>query len=63
MVRKTVGLDELPYQARKVPELNEECIRELGLYSYRIIYEVKINHVEILAVIRKRRDFTPEDLP
>lgn len=44
-VRKTVGLDELPYQGRKVPELNEDYIRELGLYSYRIIYEVKTNHV------------------
>lgn len=63
MVRKTVGLDELPYQERKVPELNEEHIRELGLYSYRIIYEIKTNHVEILAVIHKRRDFAPEDLP
>jgi plasmid stabilization system protein ParE len=62
MVRKTVGLDELPYQGRKVPELNEEHIRELGLYSYRIIYEIKTNHVEILAVIHKRRDFAPEDL-
>jgi len=61
--RKTVGLDELPYQGRKVPELNEDYIRELGLYSYRIIYEIKIDHVEILAVIHKRRDFTPEDLP
>jgi plasmid stabilization system protein ParE len=63
MVRKTVGLDELPYQGRKVPELNEEYIRELGLYSYRIIYEIKTDHVEILAVIHKRRDFAPEDLP
>jgi toxin ParE1/3/4 len=63
MVRKTVGLDELPYQGRKVPELNEEYIRELGLYSYRIIYEIKTDDVEILAVIHKRRDFAPEDLP
>jgi plasmid stabilization system protein ParE len=63
MVRKTVGLDELPYQGRKLPELNEEYIRELGLYSYRIIYEIKTDHVEILAVIHKRRDFTMEDLP
>lgn len=62
MVRKTVGLDELPYQGRKVPELNAEYIRELGVYSYRIIYEIKTNHVEILAVIHKRRDFTPKGL-
>jgi len=35
----------------------------LGLYSYRIIYEIKTAHVEILAVIHKRRDFALEDLP
>jgi len=63
MVRKTVGLDELPYQGRKVPELNGEAIRELGLYSYRIIYEIKSNSVEVLAVIHKRRNFTPVDFP
>jgi plasmid stabilization system protein ParE len=62
MVRKTVGLDELPYQGRKVPELNDESIRELGLYSYRIIYEIKTNSIEILAVVHKRRNFTQEDL-
>ncbi|HEY8037916.1 MAG TPA: type II toxin-antitoxin system RelE/ParE family toxin [Methylobacter sp.] len=62
IVRKTVGLNEHPYLGCKVLELNEEHIRELGLYSYRIIYEIKTNHVEILAVIHKRRDFTPEDL-
>lgn len=63
IVRKTVGLDELPYIGRKVPELNEDNIRELGLYSYRIIYEIKAGDIDILAVIHKRRDFAPEDLP
>jgi len=53
----TVGLDEFPYLGSKVPKLNE------GLYSYRIIYEIKASYVGILAVIHKRRDFTPEDLP
>lgn len=63
MVRKTVGLDELPYQGGKVPELNDESIRELGFYSYRIICEIKTNLVEILTVIHRRRNFTPVDLP
>ncbi len=63
LVHKTVRLDELPYHGRKVPELNEEYIRELAMYSYRIIYEIKTNDVEILAVIHKRQDFIPEDLP
>jgi plasmid stabilization system protein ParE len=62
IVRKTVGLDKLPYQGRKVPELNEDIIRELPIYSYRIIYEMKMDAVEILAVIHKRQDFSADDL-
>ncbi len=63
IVRKTVGLDELPRIGSKVSELNEDHIRELALYSYRIIYEIKAGHIEILAVIHKRRNFTSGDLP
>jgi len=64
MVQKTAQLDKLPYMGRKVAELNEELIREIALYSYRIIYEIKTDdYVEILAVIHKRQGFTEEDLP
>lgn len=38
---KTDVLDELPKVGKKVPELNDETIRKLSLYSYRIIYEIK----------------------
>ena len=38
LVKKTIGLDELPREGRMVLELNEEAVRELGLYSYRILY-------------------------
>jgi plasmid stabilization system protein ParE len=41
LVRKTIDLDALPRKGHKVPELNEDTVRELGLYSYRILYEVK----------------------
>ncbi len=64
MVRKTVGLDKVLRLGRKVAELNEEHIREIAMYSYRIIYEIKTDDdIEILAVIHKRQDFTEEDLP
>ena len=39
-----------------MPELNEDAVRELGLYSYRILYEIKAdNLIEVLAVIRAPR--------
>jgi plasmid stabilization system protein ParE len=63
LVNKTIGLDDLPHVGRIVPELNEETVRELSLYSYRILYEIKPTHVEVLAVIHKRRDLRPEDIP
>jgi len=40
LVKKTIGLDELPRKGRMVPELSEDAVRELGLYSYRILYEI-----------------------
>ena len=61
---KSLGLDELPRKGHKVPELNEDTVCELSLYSYRIIYEIKSdNLVEVLAVIHKRQKLEPEDIP
>ena len=64
LVSKTIGLDELPRLGRKVPELNDDTVREIPLYSYRILYEIKPdNLVEVLAVIHKRRDLQPDEIP
>ncbi|NKC13281.1 MAG: type II toxin-antitoxin system RelE/ParE family toxin [Gammaproteobacteria bacterium] len=54
----------LPRKGRTVPELNEEAVRELGLYSYRILYEIKSDDlIEVLAVIHKRRHLEAEEIP
>jgi plasmid stabilization system protein ParE len=63
LVRKTFLLDELSHKGRKVPELDEENVRELSLYSYRILYEIKATHIDILAVIHKRRDLQVGEIP
>jgi plasmid stabilization system protein ParE len=62
LVRKTFLLDELPRMGRKVPELDDEEVRELSLYSYRILYEIKTTHIDILAVIHKRRGLQAEEI-
>ena len=38
---KTDILEQLPRAGKKVAELNEDHVRELSLYSYRIIYEIR----------------------
>lgn len=64
IVQKTIGLDELPRKGRKVPELNEDTVRELGIYSYRILYEIESDRfIDVLAVIHKRQHVEPEDIP
>jgi len=45
-----------------VPEVRDEKVRELSLYSYRIIYEIKDQGVFVLAVVHKRKDFKEGDI-
>ena len=60
IANRAEALDELPRLGKVVPELDDEAIRELSIYSYRIIYEIRHPGIVILAVIHKRRDFQPE---
>lgn len=53
---------ELPRLGRVVPEIGEENVREIGMYSYRIMYELIEDTIYIHGVIHKRRHFKPEDL-
>jgi len=62
IVAKPDVLDELPLIGKVVPELNDEQIRELPIYTYRIIYEVKTADVFIIAVVHKRQDLQAEDI-
>jgi len=63
LVKKTIGLNELPRKGRKVPELDVDAVRELSLYSYRILYEIKSDTlIEVLAVIHKRQHLESENI-
>lgn len=57
IVEKTEDLDAHPEIGRVVPELNDQSIRELIVYSYRLVYSLKGEAVEILAVVHGKRDF------
>jgi addiction module RelE/StbE family toxin len=56
------GLDEFPKIGRIVPELNDNNVRELPLYSYRIIYEISNQAILILAVVHQRRKLISDDI-
>jgi toxin ParE1/3/4 len=62
LVQKSMTLDALPHVGRVVPELNEKTVREVSLYSYRIIYQIQPTRIDILAIIHKRRDLKAGDI-
>lgn len=61
IVRSTAKLAEFPLAGRVVPELNQPNIRELFVYSYRVIYRVADEAVTLVAVIHGKRLLSPTD--
>jgi len=60
IIAKTENLNDFPEIGRIVPELQESYIRELIVYSYRLLYEIKPKKIEILAIVHGKRDFLKE---
>jgi len=58
VIERTNILEEYPRLGRKAPEINDENIREISVYSYRVLYEIKLEKVYIIGIIHGRRDFT-----
>ena len=48
-------LQEFSEVGRKVPEFNDEAIREIFVYSYRLIYKVEETRVLLVAVVHGKR--------
>lgn len=58
IVDKSGKLKLFPEIGRIVPEIDDPTIRELFIYSYRLIYEVLHNGAQILALVHNKRNFT-----
>ncbi len=57
IVEKSEKLSSFPEVGRIVPEMGEPNIRELLIYSYRLIYEVFPDKIEVLALVHSKRNF------
>ena len=56
IIEKAESIVPFPEMGRVVPELQDENIREVFVYSYRIVYELVTDTVQINAIIHGRRD-------
>ncbi len=57
LVDKSQNLNDFPEIGRIVPEIGDPNIRELLIYSYRLIYEIFPSKIEVLALIHSKRNF------
>lgn len=55
IVEITRKFSQFPLAGRKVPEFNDEQIREWFAYDYRIIYRLDQNTVTVAAIVHGRR--------
>jgi plasmid stabilization system protein ParE len=55
IIQRSNQISSFPYSGRKTPELNQSDIREIIEGSYRIIYRIKIDTIEILTVLHGAR--------
>ena len=50
------SLDRFAERGRVVPELRDAAIREVFVGSYRLVYRILLNRVEVLALVHGARD-------
>ena len=62
IVEKSMTIEDFPKKGRVVPEINEPDIREVFIYSYRLMYQITSKDIYILGVIHGKRDFSPDDI-
>jgi len=55
ITRRSAQIGDQPYSGRKVPEYQADDIRELIENHYRIIYRVKQDQIDVVAVIHGAR--------
>ena len=55
LFEKVEILTNFPELGRVVPEINNENIRELFIYSYRLVYKTTSDAIMIIAVIHGKR--------
>jgi plasmid stabilization system protein ParE len=56
ITRRSQQIADFPFSGRKVPEYDLEKIREVIEGPYRLIYHIKPDQIDVLAVIHGARD-------
>jgi toxin ParE1/3/4 len=58
IVEAVEPLQKFPKMGRKVPEADDENIREILFQNYRIMYRIEANQILILTILHGARDMS-----
>jgi len=61
LTRRSQQIADFPLSGRKVPEYEADQIREVIEGPYRIIYDIKPDQIDVLAVIHGSQDILRQD--
>jgi plasmid stabilization system protein ParE len=56
LTRRSQQIARFPFAGRRVPEYDVDPIREVIEGSFRIIYHIKLDQIDVLAVIHAAMD-------
>lgn len=62
LVQQPGILPGFPQMGHKVPEINDDNLREISLHSWRIIYHLRQERIFIVTVVHKRRQLEVDEL-
>jgi len=57
-ITESEKLNKFPRLGRIVPETSNENIRELFIYSYRMMYEIIEDNIYILSIIHSKQNYS-----
>ena len=55
LIGKVESIPDFPEIGRKVPEKENKNIREIIFSSYRIIYTISSDRIEVVSIVHQRR--------
>ena len=59
ILERSTQLTDHPRSGSVVPELGRDDIREVFVYSFRLIYRIAGNEIRVLTVLHGSRKFVP----
>lgn len=63
LVQKTQAALQIPLIGKKVAEVADDNLREISVYSWRILYHTQHDKIYVTTLVHKRRNLQAQEIP